>query len=396
MPQAPIAAAAARLRQGVNELRAGRAAEARALFESVLADAPEDPTHHLALAYACQALGDSAEAFAATDRVLALAPSNLQALSLKAEMLAQQGSDRAVDFFQAVLKASEQVEGELPAEFERLIARAQQFTRDFNEALADRIRHRIGALTVVADGAVSARFAQSVDLLCGARRLYPSAPRLYQYPELPVVQFFDVSSFEWVEEFERAADAIRTELIGLLARTNAPVVPYLQHDPQRPQLRRDPLVGSTDWGAIFLWKDGVLVEEVAATCPRTVEALERLPLVRTPGRSPNVLFSLLQPGAHIKPHHGFVNTRLIGHLPLIVPPRCGLRVGNQVHDWEPGKVVLFDDTIEHEAWNRSDTIRAVLIFEVWRPELSSAERRAVNSVFQAIDELKGRQAGWGI
>jgi aspartyl/asparaginyl beta-hydroxylase (cupin superfamily) len=396
MPQASDAAGAARLRQGVNALRAGRAAEARAHFESVLVDAPEDPTHHLALAYACQALGDSAAALASADRVLALAPSNLQALSLKAEMLAQQGSDRAVDFFQAVLKASEHIDGELPVEFERLIARAQQFTRDFNEALAERMRHRIDTLTVLARGPVSARFAQSVDLLCGARRLYPSAPRLYQFPELPVVQFFDVSSFEWVEEFELATDSIRTELLGLLARTKAPEVPYLQHDPRRPQLRRDPLVGSTDWGAIFVWKDGVLVEDVAASCPRTVEALERVPLVRTPGRSPNVLFSLLQPGTHIKPHHGFVNTRLIGHLPLIVPPHCGLRVGNEVHQWEPGKVVLFDDTIEHEAWNRSDSIRVVLIFEVWRPELTPEERDAVNAVFQGVDEIRGRQAGWGI
>jgi aspartyl/asparaginyl beta-hydroxylase (cupin superfamily) len=396
MSNAPLASAAARLRQGVDALRAGRAAEARVHFESVLAEAPEDPTHHLALAYACQALGDSAAAHAATDRVLALAPSNLQALSLKAEMLAQQGSDRAVDFFQAVLKAAEQIEGELPAEFERLIERAQQFTKAFNDALAQRMRHRIDALTAAAGDSVSARFAQSVDLLCGARRLYLPAPRLYQFPELPVVQFFDVRSFDWVEALESAADAIRTELLALLARTNAPVVPYLQHDPQRPQLRRDSLVGSTDWGAIFLWKDGVRVEEVASSCPQTMQALEHVPLVRTPGRSPNVLFSLLQPGTRIKPHHGFVNTRLIGHLPLIVPPHCGLRVGNEVHQWEPGKVVLFDDTIEHEAWNRSDSIRAVLIFEVWRPELAPAERDAVNAVFQGIDEIRGRQAGWGI
>jgi aspartyl/asparaginyl beta-hydroxylase (cupin superfamily) len=80
-----------------------------------------------------------------------------------------------------------------------------------------------------------------------------------------------------------------------------------------------------------------------------------------------------------------INARLICHLPLIVPPGCGFRVGNEVRAWEPGKLLIFDDTIEHEAWNDSGEDRILLIFDVWRPELTLEERRAVTAVFEAID-----------
>ena len=102
------------------------------------------------------------------------------------------------------------------------------------------------------------------------------------------------------------------------------------------------------------------------------------------GRSPFALFSLLQPGAHIKPHTGLFNTRLICHVPLIVPRGCQIRVGNETREWEEGKALIFDDSFEHEAWNRSAEARVVLIFEVWRPEISADERRALTAMFEAI------------
>ena len=109
------------------------------------------------------------------------------------------------------------------------------------------------------------------------------------------------------------------------------------------------------------------------------------------------IFSLLRPGAHIPPHHGLVNTRLICHLPLIVPEKCTFRVGNDVRDWRRGKAWLFDDTIEHEAWNRSAETRVILLFDVWRPELSQEERALVVSLFEAIDAYGGgKKPEWEI
>lgn len=147
------------------------------------------------------------------------------------------------------------------------------------------------------------------------------------------------------------------------------------------------MLDNPDWTACYLWKNGSAVAEVQQRCPRTVAALARLPLATVPGRAPNVLFSLLRPGAHIPPHHGFLNTRCIVHLPLIVPasdPPCRLRVGAETQAWQEGQVLIFDDSFEHEAWNPSAELRVVLLFEVWRPELSALERELVITLFDAL------------
>jgi len=172
--------------------------------------------------------------------------------------------------------------------------------------------------------------------------------------------------------------------------------PYVQRDRLRPTLNQGGMLDNPEWSAFYLWKHGQLVAENAARCPRTMAALAEVPLTQMPGRSPSVLFSLLRPGARIPAHHGFVNTRLIVHLPLVVPPGCGFRVGNETREWVEGKAWLFDDTIEHEAWNTSDRTRVILLFETWRPELTEAERAQVSALFEAIDRLRGGLADWSI
>ena len=97
------------------------------------------------------------------------------------------------------------------------------------------------------------------------------------------------------------------------------------------------------------------------------------------------LYSILEPHTHIPPHNGMLNTRLICHLPLIVPDNCRLRVGNHTRAVEEGKVLIFDDSIEHEAWNDSDEVRVILLFEIWRPELSADEVKALTALYDAVN-----------
>jgi aspartyl/asparaginyl beta-hydroxylase (cupin superfamily) len=127
-----------------------------------------------------------------------------------------------------------------------------------------------------------------------------------------------------------------------------------------------------------------------------MQALADAPLARVKGRSPAVLFSLLRPATRIPPHNGFVNTRLICHLPLIVPRGCRFRVGNDTRVPVEGKAWIFDDTIEHEAWNDSAETRVILLFEIWRPELTVEERRLVSAMFEAIDQHSGQTTSWEI
>jgi aspartyl/asparaginyl beta-hydroxylase (cupin superfamily) len=124
-------------------------------------------------------------------------------------------------------------------------------------------------------------------------------------------------------------------------------------------------------------------------------ALARAPLPHVRGRDPMVLFSVLKPGAHIPPHSGFLNSRLICHLPLIVPQGCRLRVGNDLREWEKGKAWVFDDSIEHEAWNPSRETRVILLFDIWRPELTDEERGLVAALLEAMDSFgSGPRIDW--
>ena len=113
-----------------------------------------------------------------------------------------------------------------------------------------------------------------------------------------------------------------------------------------------------------------------------------MPLSRVPGHGPEALFSVFAPGTHLLPHRGVTNTRLVGHLPLVVPADCALRVGDRLHVWREGEVVVFDDTYEHEAWNRSDETRVVLIFDIWNPHLTPAECEALAALVPAIGEFR--------
>jgi aspartyl/asparaginyl beta-hydroxylase (cupin superfamily) len=134
---------------------------------------------------------------------------------------------------------------------------------------------------------------------------------------------------------------------------------------------------SSDWTAIHLLKNGSRIEANALHCPETLALLAQLPQPQIQGASPNAMFSLLRPHTHIPPHVGIANTRLVCHLPLIVPEGCWFRVGAETRPWKRGEAFLFDDSIEHEAMNPTDQLRVVFIFDVWHPDLSKAEREAV-------------------
>jgi aspartate beta-hydroxylase len=380
-------------RQGLSQLRAGQGSAARDTFGRWVSADPLSADALLGLAHANRMLGLHDPALDAVDRSLALQPRHLGALVLKGDLLDSVGQATAASFYQAVLKCAEQLTP-LPLEWRDLVGYARNKCAQYAERFEQKLRTHIDSVAGP-KGPPSARFSQSLDLLTGRSQFYRSAPVLYMFPELPTVQFFSREEFPWLSQLEAATDAIRAELLGLMEHEDT-FRPYLESDPSRPSLNQEALLNNPDWGASFLWKNGLRIPEIADRCPRTEAALSQIPLVQVPGRSPSVLFSLLRPKAHIPAHHGFVNTRLIVHLPLIAPQGCRFRVGNQTREWEEGKAWVFDDTIEHEAWNLSDQTRVVLLFEVWRPELTPAERRYVSALFESIQQQRGGTDNWGI
>jgi aspartate beta-hydroxylase len=222
-----------------------------------------------------------------------------------------------------------------------------------------------------------------MDLLLGKKEIFLQQPTAFYFPELPQRQFYERAEFPWTAALEAETDAIREELVAVM-REDGAFQPYLEDDPTRPPGEFGTLKNNPDWSAYYLIKGGDPQASAATRCPRTMVALRGVPLTDAPGRTPSVLFSLLRPGTRIQPHNGQINARLICHLPLIVPPGCGLRVGNETRPWVMGETLIFDDTIEHEAWNDSGETRVVLLFEVWRPELTAAERASVAAVLAAV------------
>jgi len=366
------------VRSGAAALQAGKPADARRLFEQLTGTGRANAQVWLLLATACRADNDVAAAEAAVDRLLAEQPRLLRGLLMKADCRARSGDEgAALQFYQGALQvASGQ---QVPPDLRSELTRAEEFVAQQQARLSNKREAALSAQGLSRE-ARSARFQQSLDIMSGQKQIFLQEPTGYFFPELPHIQFFDTAQFAWVPGVEAATAAIRAELAALLAAGQEGFRPYIQSDSSRPRLDENPLLDNRDWSTLFLCENGRIDEGVIARCPATWAAMQAVPLPWMTN-SPTVMFSLLRPGARINPHTGTHNTRLVCHLPLIVPPKCGFRVGNEVREWHEGKLLIFDDTIEHEAWNHSDRDRVVLIFDVWRPELSEQERREVAALF---------------
>lgn len=376
---------------GTAALQAGDARTARKHFEQIVATGQANTGAWLALALACNELGDQAAMVPAMERALALDPNNVRALVMKGDYLFNSGQARsATAFYSAAVNVATQARALLPG-LMPVVKHAEEMYLRINSQLEAHVRSRLGGLAGAEGG--SSRFAQSVEILMGKKQRYVQEPRAFFFPELANIQFFPRDMFPWLEGLEAATADIRGELEQLLGEGEG-FVPYIRAQADAPTRNDHPLLNNDAWSAFFLWKDGSPVPGNAERCPKTLAALADLPLSRIAGRTPSILFSRLKPGAHIPPHTGFLNTRLICHLPLIVPPQCHLRVGNEQREWRQGEAWVFDDTIEHEARNGSDRSRVVLIFDIWRPELTARERDQVAALMAAIDSFGGPGESW--
>lgn len=216
-------------------------------------------------------------------------------------------------------------------------------------------------------------------------------PTFLYFPGLPTTPYLDRRLFGWYEQLEAATEGIRAEASALLDG-GVQFVPFLG-DPG-PNRGSSYLTSSCQrqprWDAHFFWRHGIRYDDNCGKAPFTALQLEGLPLGKVPKHGPECLFSILGPHSEIQRHTGVTNTRIVTHLPLIVPPGCAIRVAGQVHEWKPGRCVSFDDTFEHEAWNRSGDIRVVLLFDTWNPHLEEAERDAISQLVTAIGEFNAK------
>jgi aspartyl/asparaginyl beta-hydroxylase (cupin superfamily) len=361
---------------------------ARSHFENATRADPKTPVFWLNLARVHERAGNAQAEREAIEAALAIDQRDLMALIRLAQHHERRGEmGQAASRWAAVAALSAEQfnpNPELRATFDHARAFVGQRAQELADALAAGLKDDFNT----ASPRDRRRASAAMEVMLGRRQVYANHCHGMHYPFLPADEFFDRVHFPWLADLEAQTDVVRAELLDLLGSPDPGLSPYITMPPGTPRNIWTDLNNNAAWSAFHLWRDGERIEAACVRAPKTAEIIERLPLAGVPGRAPNVFFSILQAGKHIPPHTGVTNTRAIIHLPLIVPPGCTFRVGGEMREWREGEAFAFDDTIEHEAWNRSDQDRAVLILDCWNPHLSEHERKMICRLFAVSDEHK--------
>jgi aspartate beta-hydroxylase len=373
----------------------GRYAQALALLERARGVRPDDPVTLTNLGVTQAALGRLDQAIVALRAALEHAPDLFTAKLRLAELLERAGrpNDALPLYFGAIFAAQNAGQwlgdSTTPPGLRPLVLHAMRVVaagrrRLFSDTIAP-LRARYGTTAL-------ARVEKCLAIyLTELPANYPDPrqrAKFMYFPDLPTRKFYEPELFPWYAELEAETAVIRDEMRRVLTEDTG-FEPFLGHfeDKQLEGHLANPK-GPPVWNAFFFFRHGRRYEENHARCPRTSAALEKVPLCHVRDHSPEVCYSVLTAGSHILPHHGVTNTRLVTHLALIVPQgECALVVAGEPHGWEEGHCFTFDDTFEHEAWNRSDGTRVVMLMDVWNPYLTEVEREALRTLVPAIGDF---------
>jgi hypothetical protein len=387
-PNQPIVLNAA----GGHMMRSGDARRARELYERAIALDGGSKILWLNLATACRSLGDKKAEGVALEKALGVDPRYVPALLQRAELMERLDNPKAAaTVYQAALDCvasgtpvAQNMAAALTHAQAHVNANARELEVFLEEQLAPlRQRHA---------GADQQRYDACRDVFLRKRRVYAHEPKGFLFPYLPAIEFFRRDDFPWLDTLEAATEDIAAEALAALSGDRAGFTPYVDFPATAPIDQWAPLNHSLDWSVYNLLNDGAPVTPHMEKCPKTTAVLAQLPLCDIPDYAPGAYFSVLKPRTRLPAHTGTTNTRSIVHLPLVIPEGCGFRVGSQVRTWQKGKAWVFDDTIDHEAWNDSDHIRIVLIFDIWNPLLTAAERDLVRGLTMGLGRYYGADA----
>lgn len=367
--------------------RRGDASGALALLRKAEAAAPGDPNLKMQQALVYRITGALPQAIAALDQALAIDPYNFLALLSKGAVLEKlSGARAAARVYRHAIEIAPP-DDKLPPHLATPLARARAVVDGVDEELETFLRGQIGPLTAAGGELAMNRLDEAIGVYAGRRKVYQQQPLLLHYPRLPALPFYPRDLFPWLRDLEAGTDVIRDELQAVLASRMDDFAPYIAFPPNVPVNQWEELNHSERWSSLFLWKDGLRQDAVCDSCPRTAALLESLPMADQEGFAPVAMFSALQPHTRIPAHTGSTNVRLITHLPLILPGPARFRVGNDMREWRMGEAWVFDDTIEHEAWNDADETRVILIFDIWNPYLEPGERELVKVLMEARNQF---------
>lgn len=369
---------------GFHAYRRGELGVARRWLDACVSHAPKDMLAWLTLASVVREQADLQEEGQCLTKALAVDPYHLPAMLLMADWHERAGQKPAsVALYRNALKVAPH-RSQWPESLRPQLSRAAVIVQRHSDALINYLDEHLTLQMATLPPPQQSRWREAVSIFSGHSKPYVAQCNQLTVPRLPAIPFFEREQFPWLAQLEAKTDVIREELVAVLATAQNDFSPYIAYQPGQPVNQWADLNHSQRWSAFHLWRGGEEVQENTARCPQTADLLRQGQLAEIAGLCPNVLFSALAPHTHIPPHHGETNARLVAHLPLVVPPKCYLRVGYEQREWRVGETLIFDDCLEHEARNDSDELRVVLIFDLWNPLLSNAERQMVQAMTAAM------------
>jgi tetratricopeptide (TPR) repeat protein len=379
------------LHLGQHRLFLGDAKGSLTLLERAAQVDTKNPVVPLNLAAAYRALGDSQSELAALSRALVIDRHYFPALLARAMFFERQGKLReAAKQYRDVLAVAPS-EFKLEEWMKKPLQRAGEVVERDQAEISAFLNERLAKERAHLDAASLGRFDECKDIMIGAKKPFVQQPTLLNYPRLPAIPFYERKQFPWLAKIEAATADIRREFETIRDQDAKEFEAYVNRPDDMPLEQWAELNRSKRWSVFFLWSDGAQVEARCRRCPTTSALLDAAPMAEVPGAAPSAFFSTLAPKTLIPPHTGVTNARLVVHIPLVVPPDCWFRVGNERREWKPGEALIFDDTIEHEAWNGSDELRAVLIFDIWNPYLDEKERVLVCELLAGVRDYYAQE-----
>ena len=376
-------------------LRSGKLADAEIHLRSLLAISPGDPQLYSQLGQVLYRQGKPQQALAAYEDCWRINPPRaLIYLTIGCLHLELGNIEKAAQVF----SLGEGVDGDLLNLWQRQGVNPAVASMSKTALEVLRQHHtdlHINAVAALGNPADTSRIRDAVWPLLDTREVHHDHPlhraQVFhlQYGESPA--FFDRDLLPWVGQLERQFPLIREEILAGLDLA-ADGRPYLHDGHRLAGGQWQPLVNRMSWASVHLYSRGVANRPVIDKFPVTLSALAQVPLATSNGNPAEVFVSVLAPRTRIPEHFGVSSAILTAHLPIVVPPGCGLKVHEETRTPEEGKVMVFDDTWQHCAWNDSDQQRVVLIFELWHPELTEREKAAITCSFEAREQWLRRRS----
>lgn len=366
----------------------GRAAEAINVLEQVIALQPRAVFVHGKLGACYQMLNQWQQALNCYRQVLRLDQNNVDAcIQVGIALQALSQTQAAAAAFSMAMQLRPQLASAVQSPntspqyrnmVSQMIGMAQQQIRSIYQQVYEEIGLEVGQNSCK-------RFLQMLEIELGMRTAEYADPRQRPFesfmPGLPSQPWFERSDFDWSGALEAQSETLTQEFVQAVD-SEAGLRPYVRGSKGGGDWSS--LADSLQWSSLHLYENGREQSEALQRYPQTADVLRQLPLVNCAGHSPEAFFSILRAGTRLPAHFGQANYKLTAHLPLIIPPQCGITVGGETRNWIPGQCLVFNDTFLHDAWNNSEQDRAVLIFEVWNPHVEQAEIAAIQMLYQRL------------